>query len=172
MTDDRTVTITDLTSGSESTLVGQIEDETARAKATDRANDPEDGGHGINPRTVQAKLRSTQAATTAAIGAGFEFTPEEVATQLQLCQDQLNELQNDLVKATKTQNLVLEPAPDSASRTQADAVKNMFANTVTVIRADITYLMSWQHKLNGAKQRYMTTEHLNKEQWDKLSQGH
>jgi hypothetical protein len=172
MTDDRTATITDLTSGSESTLVSQIEDETARAKATDRANDPEDGGRGINPRTVQAKLRSSQAATTAAIGAGFEFTPEEMATQLRLCQDQLNELRQDLIKATRAQGLVQEPAPDSASRTQADAVKNMFVSTVTVIHADIKYLLTWQNKLNGAIQRYMTTEHLNKQQWDKLSQGH
>jgi hypothetical protein len=154
-----------------STLIDEIKNETTRAQATNRANDPEDDGHGINPRTIQAKLHSTQTATTAAIGAGFEFTPEEVAAQLKLCQEQLRDLRIDLQKAKRTQDLVYEPAPDDASRTQANAVKNMIASTVNAINADIAYLTNWQHKLDTAKQNYMSTEHLNEHQWTRLSLG-
>jgi hypothetical protein len=152
-------------------LLDQIKDETAKAQATTRANDPEDGGRGINPRTVEAKLRSTQAATTAAIGAGFEFTPEEVAAQLKHCQKQLSELNIDLQTARRAVEFVYEPALDDASRTQASAVQAMMATTVEVIRADIAYLTNWQNKLRAAKQKYMTAEHLNEQQWTRLSQG-
>jgi hypothetical protein len=152
-------------------LLDQINDETAKAQATTRANDPEDGGRGINPRTVEAKLRSTQAATTAAIGAGFEFTPEEVAAQLKHCQQQLSELNIDFQIAQRTVGLVQGPAPDNASQMQAAAVQAMMANTAEVIRADIAYLTNWQNKLNAAKQNYMANEHLNEQEWAKLSQG-
>jgi hypothetical protein len=47
----------------------------------------------------------------------------------------------------------------------------MMDSTVNVIRADIAYLTNWQ-KLKAAKQNYMTTEHLNEQQWTRLSQGH
>jgi hypothetical protein len=152
-------------------LLDQIKDETAKAQATTRANDPEDGGRGIDPRTVQAKLRTTQAATTAAIGAGFEFTPDEVEVQLKHCQHQLSDLRNDLLDAQQAVKLVHWPAPDGASKTQADAVQRMLVSTVNVINADIAYLTNWQNKLNAAKQNYMNTEHLNEQEWTRLSQG-
>jgi hypothetical protein len=175
MADGRIAAIPDPTSGGQApadpALLDQIKDETARAQAITRANDPEDGGRGINPITVQAKLRSTQAATTAAIGAGFEFTPEEVELQLKHCNQQLVELRNDLMTTKDTLEIKLDPADDDASRMQAYAVKSMLASTVNVINADIAYLMSWQNKLNIAKQNYMTTEQLNEQQWAMLSQG-
>jgi hypothetical protein len=165
----------DYTSGAQApadpALLDQIKGETAKAKATTRANDPEDDGHGIDPRTVEAKLRSTQAATTAAIGPGFEFTPEEVELQLKHCQKQLSDLRNDLLDAQQTAKFVHWPAPDEASKAQAEAVRSMMDSMVNVIRADIAYLTNWQNKLTAAKQNYITTEHLNEQQWTRLSQG-
>lgn len=153
-------------------LIDQIHTEAAQAQVTTQANDPEDPGTGgINPRTVQAKIHYAQVATAAATGAGFEFTPEEVALQLKHCQEQLSDLNDDLYSAQQAQIAVHEPAPDAASVAQANAVRDMFSNTVDVIKADIAYLTNWQNQLNAAKQNYMTTEHLSEQQWAKLSQG-
>ncbi len=154
------------------TLVGQIQDESAQARATAQTNDPEDPGTGgINPRTVQAKLRSSQAATTAATGAGFEFTPEQVDLQLRHCQDQIHDLHIDLRTAEQAVAAVHEPAPDAASVAQANAVRNMLESTVNVIRADIAYVTDWQNKLLAAKQNYIATENLSEQHWTRLSRG-
>ena len=64
------------------TLINQIHAETAQEQAIAQANDPEDPGtDGINPRTARARIRHAQAATVAANGAGFQFTPDEVPGQ-------------------------------------------------------------------------------------------
>jgi hypothetical protein len=153
-------------------LVAQIRAETAQARATTQASDPEDPGTGgINPRTATAKTRNAQAATAAAAGAGFEFTPEEVDLQLKHCRDQLNDLNLDLRSAEYAKEAVHEPAPDAASVAQANAVRNMLENTVDVIKADIAYITNWRNKLNAAKQHYMANEDLSEQQWTRLSQG-
>jgi hypothetical protein len=153
-------------------LTAQIQAETAQAQATDRANDPEDPSTGgIDPRTAQAKLHHAQTATAAATGAGFEFTPEQVDTQLKHCQNLLNDLRNDLQDAQAANEGVYEPAPDAASVAQADAVRNMMANAVNVIKADIAYVKNWQNQLNAARENYLTTEHLSEEQWNRLALG-
>ena len=153
-------------------LLAQIQAETLQADSTSQANDPEDPGTGgIDPRTVGAKLRNAQAATTAAIGGGFQFTPEEVDAQLKLCEAQINDLRSDLQDAQQAVQQVHEPAPDDASVTQANAVKNMLNNVIEVMNGNITYLADWQNKLAAAKQTYMTNEHLTATQWIRLTQG-
>ena len=109
----------------------QIDAESSQAAAIAQKSDPEDPATGgINPRTAEAKMQAAQVATTAAIGAGFEFTPEQVEVQLAHCQQQLNELNNDLTNAQEAVQAVREPAPDAASVAQADAVRNMLTGTV------------------------------------------
>jgi hypothetical protein len=153
-------------------LLHQIESEAAQANANDRADDPEDPATGgINPRTVQARLRHAEAATTTAIGPGFEFTAGEVELQLKHCRDQLADLRVNLLHADEAVTAVYPPAPDPASTAQADAVRNMPQNTVHAISADINYLANWQNQLSAVKQRYMITEHLNEQQWIRLSRG-
>lgn len=154
-----------------SALVNQVRAESAQATATARAGDPEDGHTGgIDPRTAQARLHHTQTAETAAVGPGFQFTPEQIDLQLHQCQQHLTDLYEDLATASRAMDTVHEPAPDGASVTQANAVRGMLNNTVAVIRADIAYLADWQSRLTAAKQNYLTTEHLSEQQWTGLAQ--
>lgn len=150
----------------------QINAESTQARTTAQQNDPEDPGTGgINPTTAAAKLRAAQTATTAAIGAGFEFTPEQIEAQLTQCQRELYDLNNDLRIAQDAVQAVHEPAPDAASVGQADAVRNMLNSTVGMIRADIAYLTDWQAKLVAAKTNYQTNEHLTEAQWSRQATG-
>ena len=155
-----------------SALVNQVRAESAQATATARAGDPEDGHTGgIDPRTAEARLHHTQTAETAAVGPGFQFTPEQIDLQLHQCQQHLADLNNDLQLARHTVDVVHEPAPDGASVTQAAAVRSMLINTISVIQADIAYLTDWQQRLTAAKQNYLTTEQVTEQQWTRLTQG-
>jgi hypothetical protein len=154
------------------TLAAQIQAEGTQATSTADANDPEDPGvGGINARTGLAKLKHAQAVTAAAVGSGFQFTPEQIETQLKHCAEQIRDLNDDLRTAQAAVIAVHSPAPDSASVAQADAVKQMMENAVTVIRADITYLTDWQSKLVAAKNDYLTNEHLTEQHWQGLARG-
>src|SRR5581483_5395891 len=62
---------------------------------------PENSMGYVNPRAAELDYQHAQSAAAAATGAGFEFTPEQVNTQLAHCQDQLNDLNTDLVTAQR-----------------------------------------------------------------------
>jgi hypothetical protein len=125
----------------------------------------------VNPRAAVLDYQHAQSAGTAATGAGFEFTPEQINTQLAHCQDQLSDLNTDLITAQRALQDVHPPAPDDASVTQANAVRNMLAQTVAAIQADIAYLSKWQATLTEAQARYMQTEQLTTDQWNRLANG-
>ncbi len=132
---------------------------------------PENSMGDVNPRAAELDYQHAQAAATAATGAGFEFTPEQINTQLAHCKEQIADLQTDLQQAQQAQLAVHPPAPDAASVAQAKAVQNMLAQTAAAIEADIAYLTDWQAKLTDAQTRYMETEHLTADQWNRLANG-
>jgi hypothetical protein len=132
---------------------------------------PENSMGDVNPRAAELDYQHAQTAAAAATGAGFEFTPEQINMQLAHCKQQLSDLNTDLNTAQYAQGAVHPPAPDAASVAQANAVRNMLAQTEDAIRADIAYLTDWQAKLTDAQTRYMETEHLTADQWNRLANG-
>ncbi|HEX3778723.1 MAG TPA: hypothetical protein VHX38_03585 [Pseudonocardiaceae bacterium] len=156
----------------DSTALAQLSDESAQLSATAKQDSPPENGMGdVNPRAAELDYQHAQAAATAATGAGFEFTPEQINTQLAHCKQQLLDLNTDLNNAQYAQGAVHPPAPDAASVAQANAVRNMLAETEAAIRADIAYLTDWQTKLTDAQTQYMATEHLTADQWNRLANG-
>lgn len=152
--------------------IDEIDAEAAQARATAQANDPYDpGSDGVDSNRVVARRRHAEAATQAAIGAGFQFTPDEVERQLTHCQEQIADLTADLQSAQHAKQAVHEPAPDDASVAQANAVRDMMQNTIDVIEADIAYVTDWQNKLVAAKNQYLANEHVSEQQWQRLAQG-
>ena len=141
------------------------------AAAAKQDSPPENSMGDVNPRAAVLDYQHAQAAATAATGAGFEFTPEQIDTQLTHCKQQIDDLRTDLVQAQRAQRAVHPPAPDAASVAQANAVQNMLAQTAAAIQADITYLTDWQAKLTDAKTRYMANEQLTTDQWNRLANG-
>jgi hypothetical protein len=134
-------------------------------------NPPENSMDDINPRAAVLDYQHAQSAATAATGAGFEFTPEQINTQLAHCAQQLDDLRSDLDQARRAQEAVHPPAPDAASVAQANGVRNMLAQTVVAIQADIAYLSQWQATLTEAQARYMQNEQLTTAQWNRLADG-
>jgi hypothetical protein len=139
--------------------------------ATKQDSPPVNSMGDVNPRAAVLDYEHAQSAATAATGAGFEFTPEQVNMQLTHCSQQLDDLRYDLDQARRAQEAVHPPAPDNASVTQANAVRNMLAQTVAAIQADIAYLSQWQATLTEAQARYMQTEQLTTDQWNRLANG-
>jgi hypothetical protein len=139
--------------------------------AAKRDSPPVNSMGDVNPRAAVLDYQHAQSAATAATGAGFEFTPEQINTQLAHCQQQIADLNTDLRTAQEAQLAVHPPAPDDASVAQANAVKNMLGQTVAAIQADITYLSQWQATLTEAQTRYMQTEQLTTDQWNRLANG-
>jgi hypothetical protein len=156
----------------DSTALAQLGYESAQLSAAAKQGSPPENGMGwVNPRAAELDYQHAQAAATAATGAGFEFTPEQIDTQLAHCKQQIDDLRTDLQQAQQAQLAVHPPAPDAASVAQAKAVQNMLAQTAAAIQADIAYLTDWQAKLTDAKTRYMTNEHLTTDQWSRLANG-
>jgi hypothetical protein len=146
--------------------------ESGQLQAAARQDSPPENSMGdVNPRAAVLDYQHAQSAATAATGAGFEFTPEQINTQLAHCTEQLNDLRGDLLTAQHAEQAVHPPAPDAASVTQANAVRNMLTQTIAAIQADITYLSQWQATLTEAQARYMQTENLTTEQWNRLANG-
>lgn len=152
--------------------LAQLSTESAQLSAAAAQDSPPENSMGwVNPRAAELDYQHAQAAATAATGAGFEFTPEQISTQLAHCEQQLKELATDLVSAQTAEQALHAPAPDAASVAQAAAVRNMLTETVAAIQADIAYLTDWQTKLSQAQTQYMNTEHLTADQWSKLANG-
>lgn len=152
--------------------LAQLNDESAQLAAAAKQDGPPENGMGwANPRAVMLDTEKAQAAAAAATGAGFEFTPEQINTQLAHCKQQLNDLQNDLQDAEQAEAAVHPPAPDDASVAQANAVRNMLSETVASIKADINYLSQWQETLTQAQARYIQTEQLTTDEWNRLANG-
>jgi hypothetical protein len=141
------------------------------AAAAKQDSPPENSMGDVNPRAAELDYQHAQAAAAAATGAGFEFTPEQINTQLAHCKQQIDDLQTDLLQAQRAQRAVHPPAPDDASVAQANAVQNMLAQTAAAIEADITYLSQWQSTLAQAQARYMQNEQLTTDQWNRLANG-
>jgi hypothetical protein len=116
-------------------------------------------------------MRGVAQATTAAIGKGFQFTPDQIETQLAHASQQLVDLNSDKRAAQLAAQAVRPPAPDQASTAQSAGVRQMLLDTATVIDSHINYLSTWQASLKQAKANYMTTEHVTEEQWHRLSKG-
>jgi hypothetical protein len=161
----------DSTGISSPAALAQISAESSVAAATAQRADPEDPGTGgINPRTVQAKLRAAQAATTVAVGAGFVFTPEQIQTQLAQCQELSIEYGLALRKAQQAEQVVHSPAPDPAgSVLQANQTRQSLSNLTGVIQNQIDFLRNWQNTLARVKATYLRNEHLTEAQWQGLA---
>ena len=140
------------------------------AAAAKQDSPPENGMGDVNPRAAELDYQHAQTAAAAATGAGFEFTPEQINTQLAHCTGQSSR-RTCSVRSPAEQELFIQPAPDAASVAQANAVRNMLTETIAAIRADIAYLTDWQNKLTDAQTRYMETEHLTADQWYRLANG-
>ncbi|TCO62931.1 hypothetical protein [Actinocrispum wychmicini] len=152
--------------------IDEINAEAAQARATAQANNPYDpGSDGVDSNRVVVRRQRAEAATQAATGAGFQFTPKEVEHQLTHCHEQIADLTADLRSAQRAKDIVREPAPDDASVALANAVRDMFSSTIDVVNADIAYVTDWQSKLVMAKNQYMANEHLTEQQWQRLAQG-
>lgn len=150
----------------------ELTTESGQLNAAAKQDSPPENSRGdVNPRAAVLDYEHAQTAATAATGAGFEFTPEQINTQLAHCTEQLNDLRGDLLTAQHAEQAVHPPAPDAASVAQANAVRNMLTQTVAAIQADITYLSQWQATLTAAQARYMQTEHLTTDQWNRLANG-
>jgi alpha/beta superfamily hydrolase len=156
----------------DSTALAQLSYESAQLSAAAKQDSPPENSMGdVNPRAAELDYQHAQAAAAAATGAGFEFTPEQINTQLAHCEQQLKELATDLFSAQSAEQAVHAPAPDAASVAQANAVRNMLTETIAAIRADMAYLTDWQTKLTDAQTLYMETEHLTADQWNRLANG-
>ncbi|HEX5406757.1 MAG TPA: hypothetical protein VFX16_31160 [Pseudonocardiaceae bacterium] len=154
------------------TVLAQITTEVAQARATDLRNDLEDSTGAVNIRTAQAKLHTTQAATTAAIGSGFTFTPEQIETQLTQCQDLYVQYVKASTTAQRAEAAVHAPAPDTAgSMLQANQTQQSLTNLKGVIQSQLDFLKNWQHTLSAVKARYLQTDHLSESQWQQLAKG-
>ena len=152
--------------------LAELSAESGQLNAAAKQDSPPVNGMGdINPRAAVLDYQHAQATATAATGAGFEFTPEQINTQLAHCQQQINDLITDLRTAQEAERAVHPPAPDDASVAQANAVKNMLGQTIAAIQADITYLSQWGAALTDAQTRYMQTEQLTADQWNRLANG-
>lgn len=150
----------------------ELTTESGQLQAAAKQDSPPENSMGdVNPRAAVLDYQHAQSAAAAATGAGFEFTPEQINTQLAHCKDQLKDLSDDLTKAQRAAQAVHPPAPDAASVTQANAVRNMLMQTIAAIQADIAYLTDWQTKLTDARARYMETEQLTTDQWNRLANG-
>ena len=150
----------------------QVSLESQQLSAAAKQDSPPENSMGdVNPRAAELDYQHAQAAATAATGAGFEFTPEQINIQLAHCKEQIDDLQTDLEQAQRAQRAVHPPAPDAASVAQANAVQNMLAQTVAAIQADIAYLSQWQSTLTQAQARYMQNEQLTTDQWNRLANG-
>ncbi|HYS40943.1 MAG TPA: hypothetical protein VEO01_35470 [Pseudonocardiaceae bacterium] len=116
-------------------------------------------------------MHAEQVATTAAIGAGFEFTPEQIETQLTQCQELSFQYRDALKNAERAETAVHEPAPDQAgSVLQANQTKQSLSNLQDVIRSQINFLTHWQNTLTQVKANYLQNEHLTEGQWQGLAQ--
>jgi hypothetical protein len=157
---------------SDGTAVGQIKQDTAFEAANADRDDIEsrDGG-GINPRLAAAQMRGVAQMTTAAIGRGFQFTPDQIETQLAHANRQLNDLNFDRRAAQQAAQGVRPPAPDQASTAQSAGVAQMLVDTAAVIESHINYLTTWRTSLNQAKANYMTAERVTEEQWHRVAKG-
>jgi hypothetical protein len=160
------------TSGPDQDLVAQISAEQSQAATVAQRDDPEDiSSGGINPVAMQAKLRAASAGGVRGAGGGFTFTPEEVDYQLAQCAQQLNDLRVDLQDAHRAEAAVCPPAPDEASTSQANAVRDLLTSTAAVIEADISYLAAWQDKLTQAKNNYLASDDLTAAEWSRQAGG-
>lgn len=151
----------------------EIANETAAADAADKRDDPRDPITGsVDIRTFSATLEAGRAATTAAIGKGFAFTPEQIQTQLDRCQSLSGDWHQALHQAQSAEQSIYAPAPDPAgSVTQTNQAQQSLVNLVGVIASQIDFLTNWQDVLKQAKANYIRTERLTEGQWRRLAAG-
>jgi hypothetical protein len=153
-------------------LIAQIRAETAQADATAAANDPEDPGTGgISARTAQAKIHHAQQATVAAVGAGFECSPEQIETLVPQCDELIYDFEQDQRDARAAIAAVYPPAEDEGSVMYTNKLKQSLTNLVGVYDSQINYVKWWKNTLLQAKQTYMHNEQITEEQWQRLAKG-
>jgi metal-dependent amidase/aminoacylase/carboxypeptidase family protein len=114
---------------------------------------------------------ASQRETTAAIGSGFQFTPEQIEKLIKQCQDLIDQYKNDRRDMLQIAR-VTPPSPDEAgSVTHAMALTKWAENLLKLSESDIQFLEQWKNTLTQAKQRYMETEHVTADQWTRLAKG-
>lgn len=107
----------------------------------------------------------------AAIGNGFQFTPEQIENLIGHAQRLIEQCQTDRADIERIM-LVKPPSPDEAgSVLHAGTLSKWGKNLMRLSEADLAFLNSWLTTLTQAKQRYMETEHMSAEQWAKLAKG-
>lgn len=158
--------------GADSAALGQLNAEAQQQATSEQQSEPPTNGAGWqNPRAAMLDEAFGQSAASRGIGAGFEFDPLQIQSQIAQCSQLLAELQADLVAAQLAEAAIQPPAPDPASVAQATAVKGMFTETVAAIRSSIDYLSTWQSQVSQAKDSYLNTEHVTTDEWNRLTNG-
>jgi hypothetical protein len=149
----------------------QIQDEANQAAANTAASDPEDPGTGgIDPRTVQAKMRQAQATAAAAIGAGYEFSPGQIEKNIADAQNLKLAYQQ---AQSKIQTIigVIPPAQDPMSVWHAQELSQRGKQLMNRNRSQISFLNSWIQSLQNAKTAYMNQEHVTEAEWKRMASG-
>lgn len=107
----------------------------------------------------------------AAVGNGFQFTPEQIEKLISHAQRLIEQQLSDRQHVEKIMN-VRPPSPDEAgSVMHARALSKWGENLLKLIENDRDFLNKWLTTLTQAKQRYMETEHLTADQWMRLAKG-
>jgi hypothetical protein len=160
-----------LSAADKARLATEIQAESRAADANTAAADPEDPGTGgINPRTYEAKLRNAKATAAAAIGAGYEFSPEQIDKCISDAKDLINQFTHDW-QYIYTIIDVKPPAPDPVSVQHAKALSNWGKQLMARNQSQIRFLDAWLESLQNAKTNYMNQEHLSETQWHRLTLG-
>ncbi|MGH3623049.1 MAG: PE domain-containing protein [Sciscionella sp.] len=105
------------------------------------------------------------------VGSGFQFSPEQIATQLKHCQQLKEDLRADQVCIMQIEE-VDPPAPDKAgSALQAKSFHKLGVDLMKRNHSQIEFLEQWARRLADAKRDYMQQEHVTEHQWNRLARG-
>lgn len=105
------------------------------------------------------------------VGSGFQFSPEQIATQQKRCQQLKEDLRADQFRIMQIGE-VDPPAPDKAgSVLQAESFRKLGVDLMKRNHSQIEFLEQWARRLADAKRDYMQQEHVTEPQWDRLARG-
>lgn len=108
----------------------------------------------------------------AALGQGFQFSPEQIEQGLKDIAQQLVNLDNRKRTIGLARDaLKTAPSPDPASISHRDAATRSLSTAMATVDNHMTALKEFRGKLLAAKQNYLDQERVTADQWNRLAGG-
>ncbi|HEX7660067.1 MAG TPA: hypothetical protein VF444_11375 [Pseudonocardiaceae bacterium] len=120
-----------------------------------------------NP-TALAQFLAQQGARA---GKGFVFSPQQIQEVLDDLQAVLLNLQRDLQLARRAHDAINAPSPDPVSLMYEKNARDLTARNMEAVESHYNAIRDYHDKLAAAKDNYMQTEGLTKDQWNRLASG-